>query len=217
MAERTVPGILAERVVLATAGVAVLVLGLGGCKPAGRAPALTLPATVQARGWPSPAPGGSRLVRPLRVLVPAVKVDAPVLAVNSGDKGRLQAPPLGEANLAGWDRQSPVPGQPGASVLVGHLDTKTGPAVFARLRQVKPGDTLAVLRSDDRVVVFRATGTEQIGKAAFPVHKVFAGSAAPAIRLVTCGGRYDHARHSYEDNLIVYGEHAGTFRVADLR
>ncbi|MFI6482170.1 class F sortase [Nonomuraea sp. NPDC050663] len=207
------------RAALALAGLALLLVATTACKAQDRATVgpLTLPATVKAGHWPRQVGETSRWARPVRVMVPRLKIDAPVTGIGSGEKGRLEAPPLGETNLVGWDRQSPVPGNPGAAVLVGHLDTKTGPAVFARLREVKPGDTLAVVRSDDQVVVYRATATQEVGKADFPVRKVFTSSGAPAIRLVTCGGRYDHDRGSYDDNLIVYGEHAGTYRAVDLR
>jgi LPXTG-site transpeptidase (sortase) family protein len=202
----------------AAAGAILLLAATTACKVqegAATGP-LTLPATVKAGHWPKQVSESSRWARPIRVVVPRLKIDAPVTGIGSGEKGRLEAPPLGDTNLVGWDRQSPVPGNPGAAVLVGHLDTKSGPAVFARLRQVKPGDTLAVVRSDDQVVVYRATETQEVGKSDFPVRKVFSASATPAIRLVTCGGRYDQSRGSYDDNLIVYGEHTGTYRTADL-
>lgn len=213
---------MAERAarVRAAAGLLLLLASATACKVQDGAAAtgpLMLPATVRAGHWPQQAGESSRWARPLRVMVPRLKIDAPVTGIGSGEKGRLEAPPLGDRNLVGWDRQSPVPGSPGAAVLVGHLDTKSGPAVFARLRQVKAGDTLAVVRSDEQVVVYRATEIQEVGKSDFPVGKVFSVSTIPAIRLVTCGGRYDHARGSYDDNLIVYGEHSGTYRASDLQ
>ncbi|WP_158088566.1 class F sortase [Thermoactinospora rubra] len=197
------------------AGVLLLLAAAVACKADGAA-RLSLPVVVQARAWPRPAAQArAQWARPVRVLVPRAGVDAPVIGLG-GEDGHLGAPPAGEANLVGWDRQGPAPGDPGAAVLVGHLDTRAGPAVFARLRQVRPGDTVAVVRSDDRVAVYRVTGSQEAGKEDFPVRRVFRASPRPAIRLVTCGGRFDRVRHAYEDNLIVYGEHAGTYRLADL-
>lgn len=194
-----------------------LVVGLSGCKVEGAAKAkITVPTTVKAAGWPRPVKGDPGSARPVRVLVPRAGVDAPVVSVSTEKGGKLGAPPIGEANLVGWDRTGATPGEGGAAVLVGHLDTKTGPAVFAKLSAVKKGDTVAVVRSDNRVVVFRATATEEVGKSDFPVRKVFGDAGRAAVRLVTCGGRFDRARHSYDDNLIVYGDHVATYRLADL-
>lgn len=194
-----------------------LVATVSACKVEGATKVkLTLPATVKTAGWPKPVAGEAGSSRPVRVLVPRAGVDAAVVSVSSEKGGKVAAPPLGEENLAGWDRNGSTPGEPGAAVLVGHLDTKTGPAVFAKLSSVKKGDTVAVVRSDDRVVVFRATGTEEVGKSDFPVRKVFTDSGRSVIRLVTCGGHFNRERHSYDDNLIVYGDRVATYRLTDL-
>lgn len=189
---------------------------MSGCKVEGTPTRITVPTTVKAAGWPRPVHSTAGSARPLRVVVPRAGVDAPVVSISTEKGGKLSAPPLAEPTVVGWDRTGPAPGEDGSAVLVGHLDTKTGPAVFARLSAVKKGDTVAVVRSDDRVVVFRATAVDQVGKSDFPVRKVFGNATKPGIRLVTCGGRFDRAKHSYEDNLIVYGEQVATYRVTDL-
>lgn len=173
-------------------------------------------AREKGRGWPAPLPGMPGAAEPLSLVVPRAGVNAPITWTGSTSEGVLEAPPLWQADLAGWDRTGPMPGEPGPAVIVGHLDTRTGPAVFARLPRLVRGDTVAVIRRDGSVVVFRVTATERAPKTDFPVSRVYRARPYPTIRLVTCGGRYDPARHSYEENLIVYGDFAAWYRLADF-
>ncbi|GAA2903811.1 hypothetical protein GCM10010517_69840 [Streptosporangium fragile] len=167
-------------------------------------------------GWPRPLEQSPGRSEPVTVVVPRAGVNAPVVQVDSELDGSVEVPSLYRANLAGWDRLGPTPGENGSAVILGHLDTKTGPAVFARLSQVRRGDAVVVLRDDGTAVVFRVSAVERVRKAAFPVKKVYQVLPYPAIRLVTCGGRYDFDRHSYEDNLIVYGDFAALYRTSDF-
>ena len=57
--------------------------------------------------------------------------------------------------MAGWYTGSAVPGEKGASVIVGHVDTKTAPAVFYKLRHVRKGEIVKVERSDGKVVKYK--------------------------------------------------------------
>ncbi|GHH64973.1 class F sortase [Streptosporangium violaceochromogenes] len=223
----------------ACAGIALLLaVPLAGCRGgAGReaSPALVraLPVTAPATpghgkaaaanpsgagrgGWPSPLPGPLGRSEPVTLVVPRARVNAPVTPVTSTADGTLQAPSLLQAGLTGWDGLGPTPGEQGAAVIVGHLDTRSGPAVFAGLPQVREGDAVAVIRRDRTVAVFRVSVIERVRKTAFPVKKVYGAMAGPEIRLVTCGGRYDPGRHSYDDNLIVYGDFAGAYRLSDF-
>ncbi|WP_068925270.1 class F sortase [Planobispora rosea] len=167
-------------------------------------------------GWPDPLPGWPGPAEPVALVVPRAGVNAPITWIGPAHDGVLDAPPLRRADLVGWDRSGPAPGEAGPAVIVGHLDTRTGPAVFARLPGVARGDAVAVVRSDGTVVVFRVSSVERARKEAFPVSRVYRVRPYPTIRLVTCGGRYDHKRQSYEDNLIVYGDFAAWYRLSDF-
>nr|BFE81713.1 hypothetical protein GCM10020093_043140 [Planobispora longispora] len=153
---------------------------------------------------------------PVALVVPRAGVNAPITWIGPARDGVLDAPPLWRADVVGWDRSGPAPGEDGPAVVVGHLDTRTGPAVFARLPGVARGDAVAVVRSDGTVVVFRVSSIERARKDAFPVSRVYRVRPYPTIRLVTCGGRYDRERQSYEDNLIVYGDFAAWYRLSDF-
>lgn len=146
---------------------------------------------------------------PERVRIPAIGVDAPVgpLDVGAGDV----LPPPSRPGAAGWWRAGPEPGEPGPAVLVGHYDSRTGPAVFHRLGELERGDRITVVRADGSAVHFGVRGSESHRQDAFPTDAVYGPTAGgrPALRLVTCGGTYDRAADRYSDNLIVFARAVG--------
>jgi len=115
----------------------------------------------------------------------------------------LQVPPL-SAEEAGWYKYSPTPGEIGPTVILGHVDSNTGPSVFFKLGALRPGDRVSVKRADGIVVVFRVTRVVSYPKSSFPAAQVYGNTKNPQLRLITCGGRYDSVRRSHVDNIVVY-------------
>ncbi|HEX4812196.1 MAG TPA: class F sortase [Nonomuraea sp.] len=142
--------------------------------------------------------------KPARIKIPKIKVNAPVGQVTVDIKGVLGTPPLSRQNQAGWYRFSPVPGEAGPSVINGHVSTRKGPAVFARLSELVKGDHIYVYRSDGKVTRFTVSGIEQVSKTTFPTKRVYGNTDEAQLRLITCGGVYNQSAHSYKDNIIVY-------------
>jgi sortase (surface protein transpeptidase) len=99
-----------------------------------------------------------------------------------------------------------VPGEPGPSVIAGHVDSKTGPAVFYRLRELEPGATIEVERTDGSVAVFTINAKEQFDKDAFPTDRVYGPTDSSELRVITCGGTFDQNTGHYNDNVIVFAE-----------
>jgi sortase (surface protein transpeptidase) len=104
---------------------------------------------------------------------------------------------------AGWFTGGVVPGEIGPAVIAGHVDSETGPAVFYRLRDLKAGDVVEVLRGD-RWIPFRVVASERYPKNQFPTERVYRPTPVPELRVITCGGTFDRSRRSYEDNIVVY-------------
>jgi sortase (surface protein transpeptidase) len=135
------------------------------------------------------------------------------MSLGNASNGAIDVPPDDEPHLAGWYRHSVTPGQPGRTVIVGHLDsTDSGPAVFWRVGDLRRGDTVEVTRRDGLVVVFRVVRTTVHPKNEFPADQIYAPSRRPELRLVTCGGRYDQAS-GWTDNVIVHADQV-SWRVA---
>ncbi|MFI0352181.1 class F sortase [Actinomadura sp. 9N407] len=146
---------------------------------------------------------------PARIEVPGIGVDAPVTRVGLNGDGTVEVPPLRQAERVGWYEQGPAPGSRGPAVLLGHYDGTEGPAVFYRLRQVRPGARIRVTRQDRSVAVFQVDATERVPKWEFPRVRVYGNVRYAGLRLVTCGGEYDEGDRSYQDNLIVYAHLTG--------
>jgi sortase (surface protein transpeptidase) len=110
--------------------------------------------------------------------------------------------------VAGWYAPGTRPGDPGSAVILGHVDSKRGPAVFFRLRELRPGDEIRVGRADGSSVRFTVQRTEQYGKQRFPTDEVYYPTLTPALRLVTCGGEFDATAGHYRSNVIVFATRA---------
>jgi len=147
---KLVPGLA---VILVTAGLALAGLVAHAISPAHAAdPSTTIPRWVSTSvpAQPSPSAGSMPASAPVRVVIPAIGVNAPVMIVGQNNDGTVQTPPLGQHNLAGWYDHSVTPGQRGPSVIVGHVDSVTGPSVFFDLKKLRQGDVVEVRLADGR-------------------------------------------------------------------
>ena len=138
---------------------------------------------------------------PTRLRVRAIGVDTPLETLRLGTDGELQPPRTNDR--AGWYADGTVPGDVGPAVLAGHVDSKRGPAVFYRLREITAGDKIEVTRGD-RSVTFTVTSAAWYPKKAFPTDQVYGPTPDRQLRLITCGGVFDRTLRSYKDNLVVY-------------
>lgn len=142
---------------------------------------------------------------PTTIAIPAIKLDAPVQNVGLAADGTIDVPPPDRFDAAGWYDQSPTPGQYGPAVIVGHVDTRTGPAVFHELSRLKPGERVEIRRADGSVAVFEVTDVKRFDKERIPVDTVYGDFSHPGLRLITCGGRWVGGTTGYADNVVVFG------------
>ncbi len=201
-----------SRLVVAVA--TVLVLGSGcASSPSGSAAApgttTPAPATTATAASTEDLPGRQDIptaaaVVPTRVVIPAIGVDASDLEAlhRAATTEELDAPV--DFTRAGYYAEGPAPGDPGPAVVAAHVDDRSGPKVFYRLRELTPGDTVSVTRSDGRTVEFRVDAVEQYPKDDFPTEAVYGPQPGASLRLITCGGSFDESVRSYRDNIVVY-------------
>lgn len=141
--------------------------------------------------------------RPWEVEIPAIGVAADLATLGDPDGPTLPVPPLSRAATeAGWYRFTSVPGSAGNSVIVGHVDTYVGPAVFYNLYRLLPGDAIYV-ETGAATVRFAVRWVHEIAKAQFPVNQVFGETGKHQLWLITCGGAFDYQTGHYLDNIIV--------------
>jgi Sortase domain len=146
-------------------------------------------------------------VAPVRLVIPAIGVSTPLVRLGLEGDGGMEVP--ADFGRAGWFAEGPTPGQVGPSVIAGHVDSRTGPAVFYRLRELRPGQVVLVERADGRRLRFVVEQARSFPKDRFPTGAVFGPVPSAALRLITCGGDFDRARGSYRDNLVVFARLAG--------
>ncbi len=146
---------------------------------------------------PAPAVGP-----PSRIVIPALSVDAPVSAVGVADDGEVEVP--ADVRTVGWYRFGPSPGEPGSSVLVGHVDDyRQGVGVLARIGDLNPGDTVQVTDGAGTARDFTVVAREQWNKTEVPLDRLFDRGGSARLVLLTCGGAFDDSRLGYTDNIAV--------------
>lgn len=162
----------------------------------------TSPSAQPQPGRPAPEET-PHLADPESVSLPALDISATLQPLVLDAKGRLNPPEYG---VAGWYEAGPEPGESGSAVIAGHVDSKAGPDVFARLGEAKRGQRIDVELSDGGTVTFRVSEIAQFPTREFPTRRVYGDIGQPVLRLITCGGAYDRVAGRYEDNVVVFAE-----------
>ncbi|MGW1159642.1 class F sortase [Streptomyces sp. NPDC002519] len=197
-----------SRRAFAAAATAALLVGCGGPSPHRS----TAPGSGSA---PPPAPASVKSARPLvrsvpvRLRIPAIEVDTPVMRLGLAPDGTVQVPPVTAHDRAGWYRHSPTPGQVGPSVILGHVTVGAyGDGVFRRLARLRRGDRIETRLENGTVAVFAVRGVRVVAKADFPTGDVYGDVRRPELRLITCGG--PRTGDGYLDNVIVFAALSAT-------
>ncbi|MBP2475899.1 sortase (surface protein transpeptidase) [Crossiella equi] len=181
---------------------AVLLLGtvlLGACgggEPAAQSPAPAVSSSATA------AAGNTKL-KPTDVRIPKIAAESSLISTAINPDGTLEVPKADKPMQAAWYRMSPVPGDKGPAIILGHVDGNKQPGIFYKLHELAPGDEIFVKRSDGKEVKFVVATKEQQPKEQFPTEAVYGDTTDPVLRLITCGGAFDKAAHSYKDNVII--------------
>ena len=190
------------------------------CKPLARTqqqqPARRQPPPSEPRPLGVTSPGAVSEVRGAgaTLVIPALQVRAPIVATGAVN-GSMTIP--ADIHTVGWyngtdstggttiSAPTPWPGQPGVSVLAGHIDwAGEGPGALYYIGQLVVGDPIEVIGSNRQTTYWRVSEPPiTISKAALPAD-LFSNSGPPKLALVTCGGPFDAATRHYLDNVVVW-------------
>ena len=149
-----------------------------------------------------PQSAAAQVARPVSLTIPLIGVKTNLITLGLAAGGAMQVPST--STVAGWFTGSPRPGAVGSSIIVGHVDSKSGPGIFFRLPELKKGDDVYVKRSDGTTAEFRVTEVQTYPKDHFPTDTVYGPTPDAELRLITCGGAFDSTTHHYLSNIIVY-------------
>jgi hypothetical protein len=163
---------------------------------------------------------------PLKLGIPSLRISAPVLGVGITPKNVMDTP-TGSANdtvwqKAFWYRGSGIPGNASTATIAGHVDDVLGrPAIFARLKDLRPGDPVVVQDTRtgldvDFVVTETATYTLQqtldpgVLAQIYGPGPVAGEGPLPSpdglshLTLITCIGHWVNGLGTYDHRLAVY-------------
>jgi sortase (surface protein transpeptidase) len=156
-------------------------------------------------------PVDSRLHKgaPCRIAIPEIGVDAKVTWLGLNPNRTLQVPK--DYSLTGWWSGGHKPGHDGPTVIVGHVDGRSGPAVFYRLKRLQPGDIVKIWQVGKRTPIrYEVVDKGEWAKNDFPTDLVYGDTPGPTLRLITCGGDFNHSTGHYVDNIIVFARIVST-------
>ncbi|NGO14993.1 class F sortase [Streptomyces sp. HC44] len=199
---------LPSRRAFVTAAMASLLVGCGG--PGGgqattdgsRTSGTSSSSSSSSNAKGKAAQGLGRSV-PVRLQIPAIEVDSPVMRLGLASDGTVQVPPITANDRAGWYRHSPTPGQVGPSVILGHVTVGPyGDGVFRHLDRLRRGDRIVARLENGTTAGFAVTAVRTVAKADFPAEDVYGDVDRPELRLITCGG--PRTGDEYRDNVIVF-------------
>jgi len=187
---------------VAAAGVTGLALASQTGRPAAPVSKPTFVPVPPGRQEPAPPPHIKPVAEPASVSIPSIGVRSGLVRLGLTASGALQVPST--VTVAGWYTGSARPGAIGAAVIVGHIDSTTGPGIFYRLHTLHRGTKVYIRRADGTVAVFEVTSVRSYLKAQFPTLAVYGPVPYAELRLITCGGSFDFATGHYLSNTIVY-------------
>jgi hypothetical protein len=202
------PAVAAVGAALGAVLVVAFILAFSPRAPEQVAPPSATPVEIASSATATASGDGLPAAKPASLTIPAIGVRADGikdLGLTSG--GELEVP--GDATTVGWFTGAPSPGEAGPAVLAAHVDYKHVSGAFSRLKELRPGEQAKVGRTDGRTAVFTVYRVERYAKAEFPTDQVYGDTADPELRLITCGGAFDHSSGNYLDNVVVYARLTG--------
>lgn len=148
-------------------------------------------------------------VKPDRLRIPKIDVDADVQSVGVDSKGNMAAP--SDWRDVSWYEPGFNPGELGNAVFSGHRDWDDNQAVFWDLKSLQVGDTVHI-EGDGRLLTYTITGKERYDYQVSDTSGIFGGSDTAQIKLITCDGNFIDSSDTYQKRLVVTAQLQGATR-----
>lgn len=124
---------------------------------------------------------------------------APIDAVGVLDTGEMAVPP---PTRVGWYSYGASPGEEGAAVLAAHVAYNGIDGVFVDLTKLEVATTVVVNFDDGSIKSFSVDSLDSYDKDELPKKELFAREGRASLVLITCGGAFQPALASFEDNIV---------------
>ena len=130
---------------------------------------------------------------PVRMAIPRLYIDAPIVTMGLGDDRYPQVPE--RPDQVAWYNFTAAPGQHSNAVFAGHVDWQTStrqpiPGVFYRLRELEIGDSITITLEDGQKLSYRVTGNVATAYEDPNVLKAMDYTSKEVITMITCGGTW---------------------------
>ena len=188
----------------------IMVLVLSACADSAsisEAPEARMSHTINTNATSTVLPIGKTdsALNPVRLIIPAVTINAPVEWVGTQPNADLATPTQSPWQDVGWYNLGPHPGERGSAVIDGHLDRPGGlPAVFWRLRDLHVGDEVLVKNTSGKTLRFQVTRIELFPPQDAPIQDIFGDWGGTYLNLITCAGDWIPSQHQTNLRLVVY-------------
>lgn len=139
---------------------------------------------------------------PRRIEVSAVGLSGCIQRVGIDQHNAIAVPD--NIYLAGWYVNSPLPGEPGVSIIDGHVLGRYNDAIFKDLNRLAAGDIVRIQYGDLSWKSFEVLGVDSYVTAeAMPELLRQVEGVERQVNLITCDGIFNRADQSYDQRLIV--------------
>jgi len=189
--------------------VIILVVALSACGSASNSemPEVHVSPTINGNATSKVLPIGktNSALNPVRLIIPAIAINAPIESVGTQPNADLATPTRDPWQDVGWYNLGPQPGERGSAVIDGHLDRPGGyPAVFWNLRDLHVGDEVLVKNSSGKTLRFQVTRIELYPPQDAPIQDIFGNWGGTYLNLITCAGDWITSQHQTNLRLVVY-------------
>ncbi|MDN4524528.1 class F sortase [Fictibacillus fluitans] len=141
---------------------------------------------------------------PAKLMIPKINVKANIERVGVLENGQMGVP--SNIENTGWFEPGTKPGAQGNAVIDGHVDSKTGPAVFFDLKDLKPGDEILLSDQKGKTITFIVKKLKSYPNDKAPLKEIFGPASTRNLNLITCTGVFNHTKGTHEERLVVYTE-----------
>ncbi|MCW2528114.1 MAG: peptidase sortase [Pseudonocardiales bacterium] len=163
------------------------------------------PTTAAAAPIPAVVPSGPSALTaaPVRLLIPSLRVSAQIEPVLVTDG--VLAVPDDVSRVGWWSGSEPVGALAGTTVIDGHIDSaEEGLGALAEITRLRSGDTVLIDTDTSTTLTYRVYAAGVYPKVDGLPAEIFNDSGPPRLVLISCGGQFNHATHSYENNVAVF-------------
>lgn len=139
---------------------------------------------------------------PVRITIPQIKVNAPIIPVGILSSGAMDSPK--RLSDVGWLDSGYGIGEVGTMVLAGHFGARS--AAFNRLSAVRRGDKIFVENSEGKKIRYIVKQTKSYAAHAVAEDVFVSSDDGAYLNLITCQGWWNPFTRNYSKRFVVFAE-----------